>query len=464
MINVKYLQKKSYHVLNMLQLLFDIAVAIASLYLLLFFNNINNIIVYHSLVLLVTTLMIFTYPSKKAPHHTPRYSELALSVSLSWLKVIIMLIFLAFITKTSEIYSRAIILSWFVISPIVQVIGHLAMEHLIRAYNVKHKKATPCIIAGNSTIGKHISDHIKLRPWMSQNIIGAVCDDGDDPWLLGDLPKLGNLNELYDLVKEHHVERIYFVMNMQTEFQLRKWQVRLINLNIDIIWVPNIFGLHIITPRIHEISGIPLYYLSERSSVTGSRISKLLMDKILTVIALILLAPFMLIIALIVKLSSPGPVLFRQERHGLNNEIFEMLKFRSMYIHTEDDGKITQASRNDPRVTAIGRLLRRSSMDELPQLFNVLMGDMSLVGPRPHAKEHNLFYADKIENYMSRHKVRPGLTGLAQVNGYRGETDTLEKMERRLAYDLAYINNWSIWLDIRIMIKTVYVLFSDSAY
>jgi len=172
----------------------------------------------------------------------------------------------------------------------------------------------------------------------------------------------------------------------------------------------------------------------------------------------------MLATAIAVKLSSPGPVFFRQERHGLNGKIIRVMKFRSMRAHREKEGEITQARKGDSRITKVGAFIRRTSIDELPQLFNVLAGDMSLVGPRPHAKEHNQFYSDKINAYMSRHRILPGMTGLAQINGYRGETDTLEKMQKRIEYDLAYINNWSIMLDLQIMIKTVYTLLSKNAY
>jgi len=176
------------------------------------------------------------------------------------------------------------------------------------------------------------------------------------------------------------------------------------------------------------------------------------------------LSQFSILAAAAVYLQDRGPIFYRQERVGLYGRSFGLLKFRSMKVHSEATGKITQASHDDPRVTTVGRWLRASSMDELPQLINVLSGDMSLVGPRPHAKEHNEFYADKIGGYMSRHKVLPGLTGLAQVSGYRGETETMDKMAHRVEYDLVYINNWSLGLDVKIMFKTIHTLFSDYAY
>jgi len=172
----------------------------------------------------------------------------------------------------------------------------------------------------------------------------------------------------------------------------------------------------------------------------------------------------LLLIALLIKFSSPGPVLFRQQRHGVGGEAMEILKFRSMVVHQESGNAVTQAVPDDARVTSIGRFLRRSSLDELPQLFNVLKGDMSLVGPRPHAVEHTDLYKSRIPRYMLRHKVKPGITGWAQVNGFRGLTDTPEKMALRIEHDLWYIQNWSLWLDVKILLLTPFVLLHRNAY
>ena len=182
----------------------------------------------------------------------------------------------------------------------------------------------------------------------------------------------------------------------------------------------------------------------------------------LALLGILLLSPLMLSVALAVKLSSPGPVFFRQKRHGWNGNIIEVLKFRSMREH--HDQKVKQATKDDPRVTAVGRFLRRSSIDELPQLFNVIKGEMSLVGPRPHAIAHNDYYSDKIMAYMARHRIKPGITGLAQISGYRGETETIDKMQKRVELDLDYINHWSLWLDVKILIKTPLTLVSKDIY
>ncbi len=448
-----------------LQLLLDIVVVEGLLFLFLYLKGLNNLDIYHSLALLLPVLMWVNYSNEGLYRRFPGHVTRSVAVLWAWTKVVAMLVFLAFAMKTSGGYSRQIIISWFVAAGVAQVFLHIAMENLIRAYKASHKEIVPSVLVGNCQMGKHLADHINKNPWMPQKIVGVITDKDDGgEWFLGGLPKLGELGELRGMVQKYQIRRVYFALPMKTAHQVRDLQLQLIDLNVDIVWAPDIFGLHMISPSVREVAGVPLYYLSESPLVEGARVSKMLMDKSLTLIALIVLAPFMLVIALAVKLSSPGPLLFKQERHGLDGKIIRVMKFRSMRVHDEPDGVITQATQNDCRVTPVGKFLRRSSLDELPQLFNVLMGDMSLVGPRPHATAHNDYYAHKIDAYMSRHRILPGITGLAQVNGFRGETDTLEKMEKRVEYDLTYINNWSIWLDVRILIKTVYTLFSKNAY
>jgi putative colanic acid biosynthesis UDP-glucose lipid carrier transferase len=191
---------------------------------------------------------------------------------------------------------------------------------------------------------------------------------------------------------------------------------------------------------------------------------KTLFDWVTALLLTVLLSPVLLLIAILIKLSSRGPVLFRQTRHGVGGEPMQIVKFRSMTVHQETAGQLTQAAPGDARVTTIGRFLRRTSLDELPQLFNILKGDMSLVGPRPHAVEHNDLYKSRIPRYMLRHKVKPGITGWAQVNGFRGQTDTREKMALRIEHDLWYIQNWSLWLDVKILLLTPLVMLHRNAY
>ena len=236
------------------------------------------------------------------------------------------------------------------------------------------------------------------------------------------------------------------------------------DMNVDVVWVPDLDSMMLLNHSVSEIGGRPAIHLNESplTSYPTAALSKALMERSLSLAAIICLSPVLAGIAIAVKLSSPGPILFKQHRHGWNGKVIKVWKFRSMQVH--DDKHVKQASRNDSRVTAVGRFIRRTSLDELPQLFNVLHGDMALVGPRPHAVAHNDYYTGKIHAYMARHRIKPGITGLAQISGCRGETDTIEKMQKRVEIDLDYINNWSLWLDIKIMIKTPLTLISKDIY
>jgi len=220
--------------------------------------------------------------------------------------------------------------------------------------------------------------------------------------------------------------------------------------------VPDLFALRLINHGVSEVLGIPMLDLSA-SPITGKvRLMKAVQDRLLGALILLLISPLMLAIALAIKLTSHGPVLYRQLRHGWNGEGIWVYKFRSMVVHQEPDFQVTQARRNDARITPLGAFLRRTSLDELPQFINVLQGRMSIVGPRPHAVAHNEHYKELVPGYMLRHKVKLGITGWAQVNGFRGETDTLDKMEKRVEYDLHYIENVSLWLDLKIIVATVF--------
>jgi putative colanic acid biosynthesis UDP-glucose lipid carrier transferase len=250
---------------------------------------------------------------------------------------------------------------------------------------------------------------------------------------------------------------------MQQATLVKPLYLGLIDSNIDVIWAPDIFGVNLLNHSIREVAGVPLISLSETPMIGSSAFLKTLTDIFVASTALIMLSPVMLIVSAIIKMTSPGPILFKQMRHGWDGKLIEVWKFRSMRVHDEG-AEVTQASKQDNRITPIGRFIRRSSIDELPRLFNVLSGTMSIVAPRPHAIVHNEYYGSRIEAYMSRHRVKPGLTGLAQVNGFRGETQTIEAMADRVQYDLAYINNWSIWLDFKIILRTVFVLTGKDVY
>ena len=234
--------------------------------------------------------------------------------------------------------------------------------------------------------------------------------------------------------------------------------------HISVNWVPDIFSLRLINHSVREIAGIPVLTLSETPLMGMRLLLKNLEDRVLAFLILLFAAPVLAIVAIAIKLDSPGPVFFRQQRMGWSGGPFRIWKFRSMKVHQPEDGVVKQAQKNDPRMTRVGAFIRKTSLDELPQLFNVLMGEMSLVGPRPHAIQHDAQYSPDIADYFARHNIKPGITGLAQVRGYRGETKDIEQMIRRVDSDIEYINNWSLWLDFVILARTVTAFSGKHAY
>jgi putative colanic acid biosynthesis UDP-glucose lipid carrier transferase len=271
----------------------------------------------------------------------------------------------------------------------------------------------------------------------------------------------GTCTGVAEFVIRNAVDAIYIALPISTTPRITELLQQLRDTTASIYFVPaNIFAFKLVQPRCVEIHGIPALAVCETPHQGMSGLRKRVLDIVLAVLALLLAGPLMLAIAAAVKLGSPGPVLFKQRRYGLNGEEIFIYKFRTMTV-CEDGPAITQATRNDCRTTRLGRFLRRTSLDELPQILNVLEGRMSFVGPRPHAIAHNELYRKLISGYMIRHKVRPGITGWAQVNGLRGETETLDKMRRRIEYDIDYLNNWSLWLDWKILLRTLVVVLRD---
>jgi putative colanic acid biosynthesis UDP-glucose lipid carrier transferase len=270
-------------------------------------------------------------------------------------------------------------------------------------------------------------------------------------------PVLGKTNELAQYVRTHGIKMIFISQPISAQPRIRKLIEELQDTTASVYFLPDVYIFDLMQARFDNVGGMPVIAICETPFMGINSMVKRASDLLLASVILMLLAPLMLVIALAVKLTSRGPVIFKQRRYGLYGEKIIVYKFRSMTV-AEDGDKVVQASKNDQRVTPIGGFLRRTSLDELPQFINVLQGRMSLVGPRPHAVAHNEQYRKLIKGYMLRHKVKPGITGWAQVNGLRGETATLDKMEARIQYDLDYLRNWSLWLDLWIILKTVKVV------
>lgn len=314
-------------------------------------------------------------------------------------------------------------------------------------------------VAGNLPAGQALLDSFRNEPWLGFEVVGVYHDPKpggvSSDWA-------GNFEQLIEDAKASRIHNVYIAMSMSDGAQVKKLVRELADTTCSVILIPDVFTFNILHSRIEEVSGVPVVPLYDTPLSGINRLLKRAEDIVLASLILLLISPVLCGIALAVKLTSPGPVIFRQTRYGMDGKPIKVWKFRSMKV-MENDKVVTQATQNDPRVTKVGNFLRRTSLDELPQFINVLTGGMSIVGPRPHAVAHNEQYRQLIEGYMLRHKVKPGITGWAQINGWRGETDTLEKMEKRVEFDLEYIREWSIWFDIKIVFLTVFKGFVNKA-
>ncbi len=386
----------------------------------------------------------------------------------SWSVFLSILVLLGFLTKTSDYYSRVIFLSWAVLGFVLQCFFYVVINKFIGFMHNRFSPVMRSVVVGNGRLGCHLAAKVNHNQWLPDQVIGFIsCYDFQ---IYEDTPIqtacLGYLEDIARVIVEYDVRRVYIAVPLAMSDRIEGLHKELLELNVDLIWVPDIYALHLLNHSVREISGLPLIYLNE-SPLTSTRTGiffKEFMDRAVALLLILLLSPLLMTIAALIKLTSRGPIIFKQERHGWDGKVFKVWKFRSMYVHDEQQGHVTQAVKNDRRVTSIGRFIRRTSIDELPQLFNVLFGSMSLVGPRPHAVAHNDHYGERIGNYLARHRIKPGITGLAQIKGYRGETETDEKMHKRAEYDMEYINTWSLWLDIKILIKTPFSLFSKDIY
>lgn len=389
----------------------------------------------------------------------------------AWLIVVLLVVLYTFFTKSSTDFSRVVIGSWAVLGYISQLGIYVVSYWLARKYFLHFCDPINTVVVGSNALAAHLVAKINGNPWLPDNIVGVVDEDQESlaAWSSVAVPALGAIESLNGLIGESAVRRVYIVLPLNQSAQVERIYKLLQWQNVDIIWAPDIFSLELGNYGLREVAGVPLVTLSESPAVMqGQALTKTAMDKTIAGILLLLLSPLMLLTAVAVKLSSPGPVFFKQKRHGWDGQVFDVWKFRSMRVHDKKDGKLELAQHNDSRFTPIGRFIRRMSIDELPQLFNVMQGTMSLVGPRPHALEVNQFYAQHIPSLMSRHRIKPGITGLAQINGWRGgddcTVDTLDKMRPRVEHDIRYIKNYSLLLDLKILLITPFRLFSKNIY
>lgn len=373
------------------------------------------------------------------------------AVALLWL----LLACLGFITKTGEWYSRLWLTEWMALSFFLLVMSRFLLLLFLRWMRSQGFNEKRVVIIGAGDMGRKLAETIQQAHWTGFRIVAMIDDDAaNKPARIHDIPVVMMPPSLSDYLKGESVDEIWITLPLRAEDRVKAILYELRHTTITTRYLLDIFGLNPLNHSITDLAGFPVLNIQTTPMKGVNRIVKAIEDRLLAFMILLIISPLMLVIALGVKLSSRGPVFFKQKRLGWDGKVIKVYKFRTMVQHEEVHGQVTQATAHDKRVTPFGRLLRRTSLDELPQFINVLQGRMSIVGPRPHALAHNEQYKDTIHVYMQRHRMKPGITGWAQINGWRGETDTLDKMQKRVEYDLYYINHWSLWFDFKIIFMT----------
>ncbi|CAG4882390.1 Undecaprenyl-phosphate glucose phosphotransferase [Georgfuchsia toluolica] len=410
---------------------------------------------------LLLSLLVFSITFPGAQHLHEGLRPLVRRIVLGWLGIASLLLFFGYATQYIRHYDSDVIIAWLWLAPATQLGLNLLTRAAAPRILALQGNLQRVAIVGMNEQGLALAQQIADDRYSGKQVVGYF-DDRDQLRLggLGRFPMLGRIADLPAGVKALHISQLYLSLPMMPQSRMLSLLDELRDTTASIYFVPDIFVTDLIQGRMDTVGNIPVVAVCETPFTGLNGLVKRGSDIVLSLLILLLVSPLMLAVAVGIKLGSPGPVIFRQRRYGLAGEEIIVYKFRSMTL-CEDGGQIIQASRNDSRITPIGAFIRKTSLDELPQFINVLQGRMSIVGPRPHAVAHNEMYRKLIKGYMVRHKVRPGITGWAQVNGLRGETEILDKMKDRIEYDLDYLHNWSLFLDLRIILRTVLIVLMD---
>jgi len=387
------------------------------------------------------------------------------TVLFSWITGIFILIILDLIVIKSQTYAEPFVAIWIIATPIELISWHAIVRMSLAFLRSKGHNSRRVAIVGATILGKRLERSFSQMDWSGYRVVGYY-DDRVEKSKVDDKPRFepvnikGNLDQLIADCKSGKIDSVYITLALSAEHRIKKIVSQLSDSTVSVYLVPDLFTFNLLNSRWVDLQGITAVSIFDSPFSGFDSLIKRLEDIILSALILSVIAIPMMIIAIGIKLTSKGPVLFKQNRYGMDGGKIKVWKFRSMTVEENGD-KITQATKGDSRITPFGAFLRRTSLDELPQFFNSLMGEMSIVGPRPHAIAHNEEYRSKIQGYMLRHKVKPGITGLAQINGFRGETDTLDKMEGRIHYDLQYIQSWTLMLDLKIILLTIFKGFTN---
>ncbi|VAW20345.1 Undecaprenyl-phosphate galactosephosphotransferase [hydrothermal vent metagenome] len=383
----------------------------------------------------------------------------------AWSLVFVTITLLAFMFKISDQVSRVWLVSWYIAGAVMLVIYRMFLRFLVQRWTRDGRLKRRTVIVGGGKDAEKLILSIHESADNDIDLVGLFDDRVDErsPDIVANCPKLGNVRQLIEFARRTRLDLVIVSMPLSAEKRVLQMFKRLWVLPVDIRLSAHMSQLRFSRSAYSYIGKVAMFDMADRPISDWNLVYKWVFDRIVGLSALILLSPIMIIAAIAIKLESRGPVLFRQKRHGFNNELINIYKFRSMYADQSDQAASKLVTKNDSRVTKVGRFIRKTSIDELPQLFNVLKGELSIVGPRPHAleaKAANTLYYEAVEGYFARHRVKPGMTGWAQINGWRGETDTLDKIMQRVDHDLYYIENWSPMFDIYIVFMTPFSLFS----
>jgi putative colanic acid biosynthesis UDP-glucose lipid carrier transferase len=415
----------------------------------------------YSLVLMILAFFISSAVYQHIdPYRTWRSGRMlayARDTVFGWCVTIAVLWFLGSSSGLKYYYDERVVLTWFAAVPLILLTSHIAVRRASGRPD-KSREVRSVVVVGANDLGLRFAGVCEKHPNLFMQVHGFFDDRGGErqPARLSH-PMLGKMNEIVAYVRKHNIKMIFISQPISAQPRIRKLIDELQDTTASVYFLPDVYIFDLMQARFDNVGGMPVIAICETPFMGWNSMIKRTSDLVLASLILVLLTPLMLMIALAVRVTSPGPIIFRQRRYGLYGEEIKVYKFRSMKV-AEDGDTVVQARKDDQRVTPIGAFLRRTSLDELPQFVNVLQGRMSIVGPRPHAVAHNEQYRKLIKGYMLRHKVKPGITGWAQVNGLRGETATLDRMEARIQHDLDYLRNWSVWLDLWIILKTVKVV------
>jgi putative colanic acid biosysnthesis UDP-glucose lipid carrier transferase len=412
---------------------------------------------------LIVSVVVFALVFPGRSHLRLAPDRVLVRTLVSWAWTAGLMLAMGFATGQIHSLSTKVVLNWLWFAPVSQMMGQWALRAAAPVLVRLQGPPLRAVVVGMNEQGCSLADRLACEFPAGIQLVGFFDDRTPERHHdRGRHRLLGRLTNIADYVKQNRIHLIYLSLPMAAQPRIKELLDQLKDTTASVYFVPDMFVTDLIQGRTDSVCGLPVIAVCETPFRGPAGAIKRGSDLVLATLFLLLLSPLMLLIWMAIKLESPGPAIFRQRRYGLDGEEIVVYKFRSMTV-TEDGSQIRQASRDDLRITRLGRILRKTSMDELPQFINVLQGRMSIVGPRPHAVAHNELYRPLIKSYMVRHKVRPGITGWAQVNGYRGETDSLEKMEGRVRYDLDYLRNWSLRLDLFIIVRTAGLVFRDSS-